>query len=316
MKKIIVLLSVVALAFNANAQLGKLKKLKNKVESTKTDPESSSTSSGSVISTKSSELEQELKGMMFKINAFKNDVDLNSSTWMLKYSRLEAAKETFASIKNPNAEIVAYMDSINDYFDNYIPNEFAAMKQKQITEIWLKYAFDENEWKVNPERGIKQIDYELKGFLEEYYEKSKDSVWINELTELLKKQKAMLLEYKDGGEFTANKNAAHEKKIAKVIPNESGMEDASVNSTVKKYHNLESGEIQKIIITSSDWLIEKNSGGLPLSKYVHVEVITIIDGSCYLNRGKVYRDYEGGGKYGNKKLSFYFAVYEMSCSNY
>ncbi len=330
MKKVLIVFLMIFSVVNANAQMGDLNRLKNKAKKTRSKKEKKEESNDSqTISNSSVEndrekekntaelqsIEHDFKNMMRVVSSFMSSPNVNSTSWMLDYKKFADAKKAYADLNIVSDIVIGRMDTINDYFDNYLPNEFATIKLKKIAKSELVSAFDENIWKVNPQRGIKQIEYVLKDFLQDYYEKSKDSSWINDLTEIILKKKEELIEYRDGDEFKANIENAHKEKISSVFPSKSVLNDASIKATVTKNHSLEGGKIQKIII-ASDWIVEKESSMIPVKKYVRIEVVTIKDGACYLNFGTVFRDYEGGGSYGSKKLSFYSDVKEMNCTNY
>lgn len=236
-----------------------------------------------------------------------------SSYNLVNYAEYKELNEAFGAQSNKDATTTGYVENLEDYFNNYIPNVYS----KELKDEFLKNNyFDDAYWMKYPKTAISEIDSDLGGDLEEFKPFSKQTEWIDETIQMLKEQKLKVIDYKDNGGLEAFKAKGIKDKADKVFPSKSVSNDAAVIGVVKKSHSVEhSGAIQKVIIIS-DWYIKKNEIGIPLEKYILVEVITKKDGECFLNSGRVFRTYEGGGSYGNKKLSFYSDSDLMNCANF
>ncbi|MFK7785179.1 MAG: hypothetical protein AB8B56_08685 [Crocinitomicaceae bacterium] len=256
---------------------------------------------------------KELKYLNNSATYFREKGDANSTSSMIEYAKYVKWKDAYNAQVNKDVVAEKYIADLEDYFDNYLPNEFSQKLKEYYSN---QQYFKEDYWRDEPQRAIERIEYVLENkSVEAYKTFSRHGSWIDDVNKMLVDHKAKLVDYKDNGEYAAYKEKKRREKADKVFPSKSAMNDASIISVVKKKHNVtNSGTIKKIIITS-DWYVKKNDFGLPIEKSVEVEVITTMDGECYLNRGSVFRTYEGGGTYGAKKLSFYRSSSLMNCKN-
>ncbi|MBL4703821.1 MAG: hypothetical protein JKY54_04830, partial [Flavobacteriales bacterium] len=113
--------------------------------------------------------------------------------------------------------------------------------------------------------------------------------------------------------------AAFWKSVAdEVRMSKAGMKDSGLESYVKTEFKKEGvGTVIKVKIISTRWDVSKNHIDIPIAKYLNFEVVyKKSDGTCHLVKTvQITRDYQGGGKYGSKKVTVYPSTHEMNCAN-
>ncbi len=257
---------------------------------------------------------QEIGKMSRAVNDFKTKQD----GWMIAYSDFLEQKTAFNQLTVQDESIKNDIKNIDDYFDQYLPNTYAPVLEKELIESTLDVAFDKEKWQRDPDYGLSRLETHLderNGFVSEYKDKFKDQKALEAIKAKMLAQQSFLIDYRDNGGFKKYKESVRLEKAKRVFPSKESHKDASINAMVSKSHNKEKyGTIKKITIIY-DWDVNKNDLGIPIDKELVFEVVAQHEGNCYLYRGRVYRTYEGGGKYGSKTVSGYFRNELMHCDN-
>lgn len=122
--------------------------------------------------------------------------------------------------------------------------------------------------------------------------------------------------YMSSGEHAQMVAKLKQMEIDKVQLFKPGMTNASYDAIVKRDLNATKyGTIQRIVLVSRDWEINKNEYGLIISKSIDVQVATKLDGKCYKVRGYIAADYAGGGTYSTSPTFVTQDKEEMNCNN-
>ena len=243
-------------------------------------------------------------------------VSINSMRYIGSYKKYEEMKKEYLASGTTNETINKNITKLDDFYTNYVPNTFVPYALKDVNKI-TESAFNDNVWKDNPStkvltEGIKDID-------STYMKFCKDESKLTELKTKLVARKDVLEKYVSSGDFDKYKAAKALKRKNEIRLVAGGLKDASVNTLVTSSIDKSTyGTIQRVVITSDTWIVEKNDLGIPTSKHIWVDFATKkTDGKCYINTVMVERTYEGGGSYGAMFVNMYQIQNneEMNCEN-
>lgn len=317
-------LFVACSAMTVQAQLGKLKGKANalKKKNTKTTETSSSGGSsggsGSVAPAKNSEAVESAKSFIasragwyanlqadFPMSKFHAEVTAE------KYNEYQERKKTYGGALIKDAETDGHVASIDAFYAETFPGKIGEF-ETYLKETILQGAFDESQWKEYPKTGIRKLDAQLAKFETPYpgIQAQYDGV-----KKTLTDQKAKIQHFIDSGESDKHKAAANQAKVDARRMKSAGKTDPTLEAFVKKNHSTgHYGELKRVVLLS-DWKIEKAVTGIPLKKFLNIQVAVSKDGICDLRKGHIYQDYEGAGKYGPMKLAHYGSPDEINCNN-
>ncbi|WP_132066162.1 MULTISPECIES: hypothetical protein [Aquimarina] len=235
------------------------------------------------------------------------------------YKEYEAHKEAYQNmgISDPKAE--ADISNVDNYFENTLTNEIAPKYKKYVIEKLAYKSFNDDEWKMRPKTAIQVVDKTLKLFKDDadIYQGVKDKSWVDDIKNMLITQKQKLNTYIDSGEYDRYFEQYRQRIIDSFRMETPGYNNANLIATIKqKHHNTSKyGTIQRVVLYSN-WIVEKNALGVPLEKRITVQVATKAkDGTCQVYEGKLFRTYEGGGKYGGTRYNSYIHISEINCKN-
>ena len=230
------------------------------------------------------------------------------------YERFTGNKTTYEGTGKNYADINGYIATLEEHYNTTFPSFSDELTTYLKTER-LKRAYSEADWKETPKTCIKNINYQLEKF-DNLYSRTNDASWVDAIKKDLETRKGELQEYIDSGAFDKYLAEEYQKKVDARRMSKPGKTDASLTAIVKKNHNVgEYGTLKKVVITGNDWSVEKNGLGIPLEKYIRIQVCTVKDGVCDIRDGRLFKTYEGGGTYGNTKLSHYGNTREINCAN-
>jgi hypothetical protein len=191
--------------------------------------------------------------------------------------------------------------------------ELDAKVESIIKSIHAKNSSGQEEYLLNAksflkdfEEPIAQITYNKKFLLE-------DKTGIDAVQAKIDKEKAMLDEYVKSGKYDANVAKFKQQIIDAVrvgTPKMSNPKYASMATA-----GVDKGKVNRVVITSDIWIVKKNEWGLPLYKYLPVNIAVTIDGKCWLAYGQIRRQYEGGGQYAGESFDYWGIQDEMNCAN-
>lgn len=156
------------------------------------------------------------------------------------------------------------------------------------------------------EEPVAQIVYNKKYLLE-------DKSGIDAVQAKVDKEKAILDEYVKSGKYDAHVAKYRQQIIDAVRMGASKMSNPKYVSMA--IAGVTKGKASRAIITSDIWIVKKNDWGLPLYKYLPVNLAVTIDGKCWLAYGQIRKQYEGGGVYGGEYFDYWGAQDEMNCAN-
>lgn len=228
--------------------------------------------------------------------------------------RYNGNKNAYKGTGKEYADLDGYITILDEHFNKTYPS-FATPLRDYLIKERLSNAFSEENWKGTPKTCIKNINYQLEDF-EELYSRAVDAAWVDGIKKELEVRKGELQTYIDSGAFDTYMKEEYQKKVDARRMDKPGKNDASLIAIIKKNHNEgEYGAIKRAIITGNDWSVEKNSWGLPIEKFIRVQVVTTKDGVCDIRNGRLFKEYEGGGTYGSIKLSHYGFAGEINCAN-
>lgn len=182
-----------------------------------------------------------------------------------------------------------------------------------INSIHAKNSSGEESYLLNAknylkdfEEPIAQITYNKKFLLE-------DKSGIDAVQAKVDKEKAILDEYVKSGKYDAHVAKYRQQIIDAVRMGASKMSNPKYVSMA--IAGVTKGKASRAIITSDIWIVKKNDWGLPLYKYLPVNLAVTIDGKCWLAYGQIRKQYEGGGVYGGEYFDYWGAQDEMNCAN-
>lgn len=142
-------------------------------------------------------------------------------------------------------------------------------------------------------------------------------VWVEKAEELHED----LTAFQESGEYDELIARKKADELAAVRMERPKNTNGSLIAIIKKKVNtvIQPGEkIQRVVIYSTSWGIRKNDLGIPLHKFMYVQIaLKRENGNCYITEGELYKAYEGGGTYGPTKFSYdrYSSNYQILCEN-
>lgn len=235
------------------------------------------------------------------------------------YKEYQAYKEAYQNMGISDPKVETYISNVNDYFETTLTNEIAPKFKKYVKEKLAYKSFNDDEWKMRPKTAIQVVDKTLKLFRDDayIYQRVNDKSWVDDIKNMLITQKQKLNTYIDSGEYDRYFEQYRQRIIDSFRMETPGYNNANLISTIKqKHHNTSKyGTIQRVVLYSN-WIVEKNALGVPLEKRITVQVATKAkDGTCQVYEGKLFRTYEGGGKYGGIRYNSYIHISEINCKN-
>lgn len=232
------------------------------------------------------------------------------------YHKFKAEFET----KRPDYVKDSYVQSRFRDIDNYfnvevykVVPELNAQVDAIISKAHAKNSSGDEEYLLNAknylkdfEEPIAQIAYNKQYLLENKTE-------INAVQAKLEKEKAFLDEYVNSGKCDAHRAKYHQAMVDAVRLAPKKMSNPKYEGMALA--GVEKGKGTRAVITSDIWLVKKNEYGLPLYKYLPVDIAVTLDGKCWLAYGQIRKDYEGGGQYGGEYFNYWAIQDEMNCAN-
>jgi hypothetical protein len=249
-----------------------------------------------------------------------------TSGWEISDKNLEASYtgyhnfKTEFETKRPDYVKNDYVQSRFKDIDNYfnvevykVVPELSAQVDAIISKAHAKNSSGDEEYLLNAkhylkdfEEPIAQIAYNKQYLLENKTE-------INAVQAKLEKEKAFLDEYVNSGKCDAHRAKYHQAMVDAVRLSPKKMSNPKYEGMALA--GVEKGKGTRAVITSDIWLVKKNEYGLPLYKYLPVEMAVTLDGKCWLAYGQIRKDYEGGGQYAGEYFDYWGVQDEMNCAN-
>ncbi len=268
--------------------------------------------------------------------------DMRSWSNSIKESYLKAYDEWYTTRLNKKnfEEIKAYYTAHSDMSDERAKNGMANMENFYTNELpkiknlvmgdakkYLSYTkyIKENRAKpgyleglgyagLDPKRDLNDITEGVKRFGNAVLLFSDDAEFKSVHTTLTER-KADLEQYIASPEYTADIARRKQLDIDSILIGTPGMTDPSLDAVVKRDFDTKTwGAIQRISLLDKGWTITKNSAGIPLEKFIDVEVGTSEAKGCWRVSGALVCTYEGGGVYGKPKF-IHQSSQEMNCAN-
>jgi len=209
------------------------------------------------------------------------------------------------------------VETINTYFEvdvyEVIPH-IAEDVDDIIAEMYELNSRDEPYYYLNAPHSLKDFDKPIKRikYNKEYLIENTEE--LDAIQAKIDKEVAILNEYINSGKHEAHVAEYHQEIIDAVRLRKPMMSNSSYTSMVK--NGVDNGTVNRVVIASSDWWVEKNDFGYPLYKYLPVDIaVTDENGKCWLAYGQIRKSYEGGGSYGNAYFNYWGKQEEMNCKN-
>jgi hypothetical protein len=205
---------------------------------------------------------------------------------------------------------------IDNYFNvevyKVVP-ELNAQVDAVIKRIHEKNSDGEESYLLNAKSYQKEFEQPLADILYNKQYLLENKTEINAVQAKLEKEKAVLYEYVSSGKCDAHRAKFHQKMVDAVRLAPKKMSNPKYEGMALA--GVEKGKATRAVITSDIWLVKKNEWGLPLYKYLPVDIAVTIDGKCWLAYGQIRKDYEGGGQYGGDYFNYWGSQEEMNCAN-
>ncbi|MNJ90888.1 hypothetical protein D3C87_85280 [compost metagenome] len=222
--------------------------------------------------------------------------------------------------KRPDYVKDSYVQKRFSDIDNYfnvevykVVPQLNAEVDKIIKAAHAKNASGDEDYLLNAkfyvkdfEEPLAQINYNKQYLLE-------DKTEINAVQAKLEKEKAFLDEYVNSGKCDAHRAKFHQAMVDAVRLAPKKMTNAKYEGMALA--GVEKGKATRAVITSDIWLVKKNEYGLPLYKYLPVDIALTLDGKCWRAYGQIRKSYEGGGQYGGEFFNYWGIQDEMNCAN-
>ncbi|WP_264787895.1 hypothetical protein [Aureispira anguillae] len=251
-------------------------------------------------------------------------------TWISFGAKTTKEERTYkAYYKNRDAFKAEYPKefegSYNQKMVSAVDEFFKVEVYKRLENLEGKVAsIIKNMYKKNGEREayilsapsyLKDFDKPLKSLA--YYKKDllEDHTAANALETQINKEKSMLEEYINSGKFAANRAEYEQGIIDAVRLGKKAMSNSTYEKLASDHSFDDGGKIIRVVITSSDWGIKKNSFDIPKYKYLSMSVAVKKEGKCYEADGYLRRDYEGGSSYAKPRFVYTGINDEMNCNN-
>lgn len=245
--------------------------------------------------------------------------EINDKSLEPSYTGYHNFKTEFEA-KRPDYAKNEYVQSRFRDIDNYfnvevykIVPELSAQVDAIIRKAHAKNSSGDEEYLLNAksylkdfEEPIAQITYNKQYLLENKTE-------INAVQAKLEKEKAFLDEYVNSGKCDAHRAKYHQAMVDAVRLSPKKMTNAKYEGMALT--GVETGKGTRAVVTSDVWIVKKNEYGLPLYKYLPVDIAVTVDGKCWLAYGQIRKEYEGGGQYGGEYFNYWGLQDEMNCAN-
>ncbi len=304
-----ILATLIVVSFNSNAQLGKLKNIKQNAQAkmSNNDEDFSELETKKMSWTSTFErLEKKWDQISFE------EYEAKKAEYAEFYEKFRKAYKADRKKEHDDSYTQKIIDNVDIYYQNSIPDtEFSEIKNT------AKPSFDEENWTVYPSDRIRDIEKAQKQINEaRAYLKQPDSE-LEEYENSLVKQKEKIIKYVNEGGLEKRDAEIEKRMVEKRFLHKERMKDPSVNALVNSKIDQEKyGKPLRVIITSEIWYVERNKQGQPKLKNVAVDIATKKpDGKCYYVRGEVSKLHEGGGVYGDQYLEILYIDGEMNCEN-
>ncbi len=116
-------------------------------------------------------------------------------------------------------------------------------------------------------------------------------------------------------DYVAFKAAYDKEFLGTILLGKEALNDPAINAFVKTKFDAKYGKVIKAVIIDNKWFIDKTSAGIPKYKYTTFNAsVKKADGTCEKHWGRVVMQYEGGGNYGEKYLTYQDSR-AMTCEN-
>lgn len=259
-----------------------------------------------------------------KLESFSNFATMG---WEIRDTTLEPSYKGYYSFKKdfettrPEKYKDSYIQSRIEKIDNYfqvevykiIPN-LSTKVDNIIKAIYEKNSRNEASYMLNAKNYLKDFDkpmetitYNKKYLMEKTEE-------IDAIQAKIDKEKAMLEEYINSGKYDAHVAKYRQEIIDAVKLGKSAMTNAAYENLAKA--GVDEGKANRVVITDAVWSVKTNDYGIPLYKYLPVDIaVTDSNGKCWLAYGQIRKKYEGGGTYGGEYFSYWGKQDEMNCAN-
>lgn len=249
-----------------------------------------------------------------------------TSGWEISDKSLEASYTGYHKFKSefetkrPDYVKDGYVQKRFADVDNYfnvevykVVPELNAQVDAVIKRIHEKNSDGEESYLLNAKSYQKEFEQPLADILYNKQYLLENKTDINAVQTKLEKEKAVLDEYVSSGKCDAHRAKYHQKMVDAVRLAPKKMSNPKYEGMALA--GVEKGKATRAVITSDIWLVKKNEWGLPLYKYLPVDIAVTIDGKCWLAYGQIRKDYEGGGQYGGEYFNYWGSQEEMNCAN-
>lgn len=247
--------------------------------------------------------------------------ELRDSTLEPSYKGYKAFRKDFEASrpdKFKNSYVQSRIQKIDTYFETGVYEVIPGIKEDIddiIKDMYAKNSRGEATYLLNASNYLKKFDKptETITYNKKYLMEKTDEV--DALQAQIDKEKAMLEEYISSGKFDAHVAKYRQEIIDAVRVGKSMMTNATYENMAKA-GAAKDGTVKRVTITNATWLVKKNDYGIPLYKYLPVDIaLTDKDGKCWLAYGQIRKAYEGGGVYGGEFFDYWNKQAEMNCAN-
>ena len=212
------------------------------------------------------------------------------------------------------------LNNIDTYFSKDIP--------ARVTNLNGRLEFLESEMHKKNTKG--DLDYKLNAYnlANKFEDLHKDVVFfrdslVADKTEITKieegvvKNRKFLAEYIESGAYDKAKSEFNQGKVDDARVGKKGMSNSKYEALAAEQIKSSVGKVLKTVITSKDWYVSINFLGIPVRRYVVVEVVVKEnDGRCYIYFVEIIQEYQGGGVYSsNEKAKLFDSKKQINCDN-
>lgn len=247
----------------------------------------------------------------------------------LEYSRTayiktrDAYKNEASEKFNSDKEAQRNVTNIDNFFEKSVYQQVEKEAEKAAVIFEAMYKRQLYLWEDKPNYILHADDYlkklqaiKKRRVLADRALLLEDPTSAETLLKKLDKEITLLDDYVSSGQLEKAKAEHQQARIDNVRLDKKGMSNSSYEKLALDRTFSDGRKILRAVITSTDWLVAKNSLDVPKHKYLWVSIaVKEADGTCYKANGEIRRDYEGGGKYGSSKFLFGEREEEMNCNN-
>lgn len=331
MKNRIFLFTALSLcSLNLSAQFG-IDKIKSKVEkSTKTDESGKSASASgkaAMVSDEQKAIEKELEVYNSYVQGSRvYEVMMNLKKENKTADHFKELATKYNSFNSKSEASLRHIARAEEFYAKMATKEIL-VAEEEVNRIFTranKTEYNGNEltlngtkqekWKVYPKEVIEDLTKAISELNDQKIYLYTDKTKINELIKKCEDENKRLDAYvkTDYIKFKAEYDKAY---LGTILLGKEALNDPAVNTLVKTKFDAKYGKVIKAVILDNRWLIEKTSAGIPKYKFVTFNAsVKKADGKCEKHWGRVVMQYEGGGNYGEKYLSYQNSM-EMACEN-